>query len=155
MGFWKEYQHDIIVIILTLAISGILAFLFKKGKSIWYFIIEKRKRKIQRKEYEEQIEDEMDKEWTQINRRIDVVILNIETFKKYYSSNLPNSKKRIAYIKEYLDLFNEELTAEQENKLLDIKELVIQMYEELVKSNNASKKEKKIYLDYLERIKDR
>lgn len=155
MGFWKEYQHDIIVIILTLAITGILTFLLKKGKSIWCFIVEKRKRKIQRKENEEQIEDELDWEWKKINRRIDTVILNIENFKKHYRSKLPNSKERISYIEEYINLMESDLTAEQSNKLLDIKEDVIQLYIDLRESNYSSKKEKKIYTDYVERIMNR
>ena len=48
-------------------------------------------------------------------------------------------------------MLDEGLTPEQENKLLDIKEMVFQLYKELLVSNNVSKKEKKIYSEYLER----
>lgn len=158
MNFLKEYQHDIIVIILTLVIGSvgttILTFLLKKGKTIWDRIVEKRKSKKQRKEYEEQVEAELDWEWTKINKKINEVILNIENFKKNYSSKLPNSKERISYIEEYIKLIESNLTTdEQENKLLDIKEDVVRLYEDLMNSNQVSKKEKKIYLDYIEKIK--
>lgn len=151
MEFWIEYQRYIVVAILTLAISGAITFLYKKGKTIVVFLKKKTKEATRRKEYEKQIEEDKNRRWVEINNRIDTVINDLNNFKKHYNYKIPNSKKRIKYFTEYLNLLDEGLTPEQENKLLDIKEMVFQLYKELLVSNNVSKKEKKIYSEYLER----
>lgn len=94
MEFWIEYQRDIVVAILTLAISGAITFLYKKGKTIVVFLKKKTKEATRRKEYEKQIEEDKNRRWVEINNRIDTVINDLNNFKKHYNYKIPNSKKK-------------------------------------------------------------
>lgn len=137
--------------IVTTVIGGIILIiipiLFKKTKSIFCYIKQRRADKISIKKQNIQMEENIDRKWQEMNTKIEKLRNKLDYYNKVWHCQLPKSKDRIAFIYEFLNLRNSTISFEQEDKLLCMEDEIKQLYIPFIKSgkNILSKKEKGIY----------
>ena len=152
----NDFFHDTTVAIISTITCSIfmlfITFCCNKIKSVCKSIKEINNQTRQQKELNDAEEEWKQTEWKHINLNIEELYKELLSFKQCWKSKIPCSERRISFLERYISILNKNLTDEQKNHILNMREDVVALYNELMISNHISKNEKRKYKDYLEKI---